>query len=65
VACATGTHAKSHGKFFGKLFVSFSYFRFLIVEKTRFRKLTLEMIRKISDSLHIPTDFLVQEYIVD
>lgn len=29
------------------------------------RKLTLEMIRIISDSLHIPTDVLVQEYIVD
>lgn len=29
------------------------------------RKLTLEMIRKISDSLNIPTDVLVQEYIVD
>ncbi len=29
------------------------------------RKLTLEMIRKISSSLHIPTDVLVQEYIVE
>jgi len=28
------------------------------------RKLTLEMIRKISASLHIPTDVLVQEYIM-
>ena len=29
------------------------------------RKLTLEMIRKISFSLHIPTEVLVQEYIVE
>jgi len=29
------------------------------------RKLTLEMIRKISDSMHIPTDVSVQEYMVD
>jgi len=29
------------------------------------RKLTLEMIRKISSSLHIPTDVLVQEYILE
>jgi len=29
------------------------------------RKLTLEMIRKISDSLHIPTDVLVQDYILE
>jgi len=29
------------------------------------RKLTLEMIRKISSTLHIPTDVLVQEYIVE
>ncbi len=28
------------------------------------RKLTLEMIRKISTSLHIPTDVLIQEYIL-
>ena len=28
------------------------------------RKLTLEMIRKISATLHIPADVLVQEYIV-
>ncbi len=31
----------------------------------RKRKLTLEMIRKISDSLHIPTDVLIQEYPMD
>lgn len=31
----------------------------------RKRKLTLEMIRKISSSLHIPTDVLVQEYILE
>ena len=29
------------------------------------RKLTLEMIRKISFSLHIPTEVLVQEYIAE
>ncbi len=29
------------------------------------RKLTLEMIRKISSSLHIPTEVLVQEYTVE
>lgn len=29
------------------------------------RKLTLEMIRKISFSLHIPTEVLVQEYTVE
>ncbi len=29
------------------------------------RKLTLEMIRKISKSLHIPSDVLVQDYIVE
>ena len=29
------------------------------------RKLTLDMIRKISASLHIPADVLVQEYIVE
>ena len=29
------------------------------------RKLTLEMIRKISLTLHIPTDVLVQEYIIE
>jgi HTH-type transcriptional regulator / antitoxin HigA len=29
------------------------------------RKLTLEMIRQISSSLHIPTEVLVQEYIVE
>ncbi len=28
------------------------------------RKLTLEMIRKISVSLHIPTEVLIQEYII-
>ena len=28
------------------------------------RKLTLEMIRKISSKLHIPTDILVQEYTI-
>lgn len=28
------------------------------------RKLTLEMIRKLSDSLHIPTDILIQDYAI-
>ncbi len=28
------------------------------------RKLTLEMIRRISSSLHIPTDVLIQEYVI-
>jgi HTH-type transcriptional regulator/antitoxin HigA len=31
----------------------------------RKRKLTLEMIRKISETLRIPTDVLVQEYAVE
>ncbi|MBE7651731.1 helix-turn-helix domain-containing protein [Tenacibaculum finnmarkense genomovar finnmarkense] len=29
------------------------------------RKMTLKMIRKISDSLHIPTDVLIQEYVAE
>jgi HTH-type transcriptional regulator/antitoxin HigA len=31
----------------------------------RKRKLTLDMIRKISNSLHIPTEVLIQEYSMD